>query len=334
MSKKLILVLTHNADAPSYRYRIQPLVEEFMSRNIDVQVVELRSKNYLSRIFSLRNTLLQADSVILHKLKLPSVEVSLIHAWNKSTYFEFDDAIYMRQPKTVGVARRTSPSRMRKFKKMCRSTRFALVGNRELAEKASSHGAKVYVCPTGVNIKDYKTQATHTESPRIVWVGLPGNLRYLEIVRPALAKLCGEFDDLRFRVISSSKPDWPDVNIEFVPWSLLGEKQALATSSVGIMPLEDEPYSRGKCAFKLVQYMASGLPCVASPVGANVDAVTHGSTGYLADSVDDWYPYLRNLIVDKKLRAEMGVLGRRKAEQEYSAELIAKGSANFILNNL
>jgi glycosyltransferase involved in cell wall biosynthesis len=151
-----------------------------------------------------------------------------------------------------------------------------------------------------------------------VWIGRPENLISLELVRPALAGLARQLPELRLRVVCSHFPQWSELEIEAVPWSVDSEVEALTTADVGIMPLADDAWSRGKCGFKLLQYMAASLPCVASPVGANTSVVEHGVTGSLAASADEWQSALHRLLTDRALRQKMGAAGRERAENHYS----------------
>jgi glycosyltransferase involved in cell wall biosynthesis len=154
--------------------------------------------------------------------------------------------------------------------------------------------------------------------PTIAWIGSPENLIYLDMIRPALARLTQRHPTLKMRVICSEFPDWNDVNIERVPWSSATEAHSLAGAHMGVMPLTDDAWSRGKCAFKLLQYMAAALPCVASPVGANTEAVLDGINGFHATDVDAWERSLEKLILSPELRAKFGAKGRQHVEQRYA----------------
>jgi glycosyltransferase involved in cell wall biosynthesis len=120
------------------------------------------------------------------------------------------------------------------------------------------------------------------------------------------------------RIICSRFPDWSEVCIERVEWSAAIEADSLATAHIGIMPLTDDEWARGKCAFKLLQYMAAALPSVASPVGANTEAVIDGVTGLHARTVDDWERHLDTLIVSPRLRAQLGASGLAHVESRYA----------------
>jgi glycosyltransferase involved in cell wall biosynthesis len=162
------------------------------------------------------------------------------------------------------------------------------------------------------------TTASAADPPTIAWIGSPENLIYLEMIRPALARLAVRHPALKVRVICSQFPDWPEVPVERIAWSSQTEAASLAAAHIGVMPLTDDAWSRGKCAFKLLQYMAASLPCVASPVGANTEAVLHGVNGFHASSTDDWEQTLERLIVSADLRARCGASGHAHVEKRYA----------------
>ena len=140
------------------------------------------------------------------------------------------------------------------------------------------------------------------------------------MLRPALARLAARHPALRLRVICSEFPDWPEVRIEQVQWSPAAEIAALAGAHIGVMPLTDDEWARGKCAFKLLQYMAASLPCVASPVGANAEAVIEGRTGYHARDASEWEYALERLIGSAELRARLGAAGRAHLDSRYGLQ--------------
>ena len=125
---------------------------------------------------------------------------------------------------------------------------------------------------------------------------MTNRLDYLELIHPVLARLSSRWPRLQLRVISSSFPDWHDVRIERVPWSSESEVNGLMTADIGVMPLANDEWTRGKCAFKLLQYSASGLACVATDIGANREAVIDGVTGYLVRSQEDWERAISTLL--------------------------------------
>ena len=147
-------------------------------------------------------------------------------------------------------------------------------GNDVIAGVAGASARALSILPTSIDTAAYQaTTATAADAPTVVWIGSPENLVYLEMIRPALVRLTTRYKTLKLRVICSRFPDWSDVNIERIAWSTATEARSLAAAHIGVMPLTDDEWARGKCAFKLLQYMAAALPCVASPVGANTEAV-------------------------------------------------------------
>jgi glycosyltransferase involved in cell wall biosynthesis len=194
-----------------------------------------------------------------------------------------------------------------------------VVGNEVLARVARPAAREVAILPTALDPARYRpTRATADDPPTVVWIGSRENLVYLELVRPALARLATRVPGLRLRVVCSAFPDWHELEVERVPWSPATEVEALTTAHVGIMPLSDDEWARGKCAFKLLQYMAASLPCVASPVGANAEAVLDGVTGFHAADDGQWESALERLLGSVELRARFGAAGRAHLDRHYT----------------
>jgi glycosyltransferase involved in cell wall biosynthesis len=215
----------------------------------------------------------------------------------------------------------------RRIDKLMASADLVVTGNGYLAQRAREAGARaVVVIPTTVDIARYDDPKIAAPRPddhqRIVWIGSPSTARYLKLVAEPLAALatCKPFV---LRVIGGGDIQLPGVQVENVPWTEASEVQAIKACDVGIMPLADTPWERGKCAYKLIQYMASGLPTVASAVGANVEVTVDGETGFLARDEADWVRHLDRLLGEANLRQRMGQAGRLRVEQNYSLQVVA-----------
>jgi hypothetical protein len=257
--------------------------------------------------------------VVLHQIKLSAPEARLFAAFTRRRVFDVDDAIYVRKPRRLGEAPNESPWRKRKFAATCRWVDEVAAGNDVLAGVARASARAVTVLPTSIDTAAYQTTtATAADPPTVVWIGSPENLIYLEMIRPALARLTVRHPTLKMRVICSQFPLWPEINVESIAWSSASEAGSLAAAHIGVMPLTDDAWSRGKCAFKLLQYMAAGLPCVASPVGANTEAVIDGVNGFHARTANDWERSLQSLIESPELRARFGANGRAHVESRYA----------------
>lgn len=324
------LFWSYDPQVPSFRLRLAPVAALLADRGWRCRVEPLPRGRYLRRLAARRRALAAADLLVFAKLNLAPGEGRLLARWAPAVAFDFDDAIYLKKPRRLGEAPGDSWLRRRKFAASCHAAGLVLAGNETLAAAVpAADAAKVVLAPTPVDVERYRPLPLAARRPRtLVWIGLPENLFYLEAVRPVLAALARRYPDLVLRVVSSAAPDWDDVAVEWVAWSEEGEAAALAGAGVGLMPLADDAWTRGKCAFKLLQYMAAGLPCVASPVGANRDAVVAGETGFLATDAAAWHEALGALLADPERGAAMGRAGRAKAEREYARSVVTPAVAD------
>jgi len=147
-------------------------------------------------------------------------------------------------------------------------------------------------------------------------------MSFLVPLHPVIAQLTKEFT-VRFVVVGGSGDSAEDLPFEIWPWTSGTEVQSIQLFDIGIMPLFDTPWERGKCGYKLIQYMAVGKPVVASPVGINKEIVQHGVNGFLASDLIDWHRYLSVLLSDEIMRHEMGMEGRNKVDAWYSLQIQA-----------
>lgn len=327
---RVVLLSTH-PQAPSFRHRLAPVMPALESMGYRCQLEVLPEQRYGWRIWQRRALLRSAAVVVLHKLRLPAWELDWLKRYCHATVFDVDDAIWTRQPKHIGHVRRPSPRRASRFDAMCRGATVVIAGNEVLAARARANTNDVLVIPTPVDAAAFPAAPPPRSGRLLVWIGMPGNAQYLALLRPILAGLAREFPGLALRVVSSVFPDWDDVPIERVPWSATTEAQALASADIGLMPLADDEFTRGKCAFKLLQYMAAGLPCVASPVGANREVVQPGVDGEWADTPQAWDSALRTLLTDPERRSRFGAMGRAKILAQYDTRVVVPRTVGAIV---
>ena len=247
---------------------------------------------------------------------LPPVFEVLLSRLGVCYVYDFDDAIfhgYDQHPNRLVRALFSS-----KISKVISGAQAVTAGSEYLARYARRWNPNTRLLPSVVDPSQY-----HPAKPRsseriftVGWIGSPSTAKFLESLRTPLYRLAEE-SPLRFLVVGARAPDVPGVEVRCRAWSLQREASDLAEMHVGVMPLDDSPWSRGKCAFKLIQYMASSLPTVSSPVGANCDVVT-SKTGLFARTSDEWYEALRALRGDAGARWAMGAAGRRRVEEHYS----------------
>lgn len=322
------LLLGYDLDQPSFRHRMRSLLGPLERAGWQVRLERLPSGRYGLRTWERRRLLGWAHVAVLHQIKLSAIEARLFAALSKRRVFDLDDAIYVRKPRRLGEAPDDSLWRRRKFTATCRSVDVVAAGNDVLASAARPAARTVAILPTSIDTACYRaTTARAEDPPTIAWIGSPENLVYLEIIRPALARLTLRYPALKLRVICSAFPDWPEIRVERVLWSATTEGASLAAAHIGVMPLTDDEWARGKCAFKLLQYMAASLPCVASPVGANAEAVIDGVNGFHATRLEEWERGLERLIASAELRAQFGAAGHAHVEKRYA---LSTYQANYL----
>ncbi len=314
-----IVLLGYDPNQPSFRHRMQSLVAALEAAGWQVRTERFPKRRYGLRSWERRDSFRWAHVVVLHQIKLSGIEARLVAALSRRRVFDVDDAIYVRKPRRLGESADDSVWRRRKFAATCRSVDVVVAGNEVLASVARAAAREVVILPTSIDTSGYEAAAAGADGAATIgWIGSPENLTYLEMIRPALARLAARHPSLKVKVICSSFPDWPEIQVERVPWSAATEAASLAAAHIGVMPLSDDAWARGKCAFKLLQYMAASLPCVASPVGANAEAVIDGFNGFHATSLEEWERNLERLIASAQLRAQFGANGRRHVAERYA----------------
>lgn len=313
-------------ESASWTYDIAPLFsDEKLARRYRTGTYGVGSAlgSYCSRI----NRMLwrhRYDLTWIEKEALPWLPVS-VERWllNGVPYvLDYDDAVFHSYDfHRLSLVRQVFG---RRLDKLMAGASLVVSGNRYLAKRAADAGAvRVEIIPTVIDLLRYRALArSPVEAPRIVWIGSPSTVRYLQLVRAPLEALSKEVS-FTLRVIGGGAFEIPGVKVEILPWSAETEAAAIGECEIGIMPLEDSPWEKGKCAYKLIQYMACGLPTVASPVGANVDVVIDGETGYLANDAATWVQQLKRLLLDPDLRMRMGACGRARVEQHYCIQQTA-----------
>jgi glycosyltransferase involved in cell wall biosynthesis len=207
---------------------------------------------------------------------------------------------------------------------LMRGAALVVAGNPYLADFAQAAGARrVEVVPTVVDMARYPVPASSAlmpgERPTVGWIGQRTTARFLTPLVPVFQALGAE-GRARFTAVGIDAAAL-GLPMASVPWAEDTEVASISGFDVGIMPLVDEPFERGKCGYKLIQYMACGLPVVASPVGVNSQIVEHGVNGFLAETTQQWAQALRTLAADPALRARMGQAGRRRIEREYCLQV-------------
>jgi glycosyltransferase involved in cell wall biosynthesis len=253
----------------------------------------------------------------------PAVENWILRRHQK-VIFSFDDAIYAGHSDISALNHPTLYrwKHGRGYDDVIRRSAHVIVGNRILADYAGSFNRNVSIVPTVVDCRRYLFRTPVSFPPiTIGWMGSRTTAPYLSIVEPALRRLAeSKPGKVQFRFLGCPdyRPQLPKSCS--LPFDLHRELDDLHSLDIGLMPLPDTEWTRGKCAYKAIQYMASGVPVIASPVGITTDLIQHGINGLLADSGEAWFQELSRLVHDVELRRRLALRGRRTVEQFYSLE--------------
>jgi glycosyltransferase involved in cell wall biosynthesis len=218
---------------------------------------------------------------------------------------------------------------LKNFEATIRDADLVLCGNAELAAKVA-HG-RTSIVPTPIDTDRFAPDAvTSATGPTLGWVGHSDNLPYLASLAGPLRDLARKHSALKLVVVADRPITIPGVAVEFREWRLEDEVSCFNGFAVGLMPLEDTPWARAKCAFKAIQYMALGMPTVASPVGMNRELIKDGVNGFLPTNAASWFTALDALLTDASLARRVGAEGRRTVERDYALSLVSPRVAALI----
>ena len=249
---------------------------------------------------------------------LPGFMERLAALWDKPIVYDYDDAIFhMYDASSSPLVRRLLG---RKLEPLLRGASACCCGNEYLRDYAAQYCPNSIVLPTVVDTERYRPQAKAGEGPLVIgWIGSPSTWAF---VRPLLPVLRGLVEDYGVVVRAVGAGDAAERDafpgLELVGWSEASEIAAVQAMDIGIMPVTDGPFQRGKCGYKLIQYMGCGLPVVGSPIGVNTTIVEPSVSGYLATSDEEWRDALVKLIEDGDLRATLGQAGRARVVADFS----------------
>jgi len=319
---------------PSSRYRIYQYIPYLREAGIEVTICPLFKEGWF-RVLDMRWPPLRAVAKAIYALArffvrlwdlmkvgryniycfehqafpyLPAFLEKIAKRINPHMLLEFDDAIFL------------TPLHKRKIPKLITMSRHVIVGNGYLRDYALQFNPHVSIIPTVVDTERYRPKEDYRAQGQvnIGWVGLAYNLPYLKGLRRVFRRLRGEVGDFYLQIISSQGFTMDGVHTIFKPWSYAGEPGDIRSLDIGIMPLPDDEWAKGKCGLKVLQYMACGVPVVASPVGVNQDIIKDGENGFLASSYTEWLEKLVLLVQNEELRRKFGQKGRETVEDHYS----------------
>lgn len=335
---KVLVLSKYSRKGASSRYRMFQYYPALNAQGVDLTTQALFDDDYLDRLYNKRS---RHVSVLKNYVKrffklfsargydLVWVEKELFPwmPWFIEKWFfkilgtpyivDYDDAIFHQYDQHRSSLVRSLLGT--KCDSVMKSATIVVGGNEYLAERARKAGSKrVVKIPTVVSGQVFQAKAAHNEKVVIGWIGSMSTAVYLEKLKPTLIELRKKYS-FTFRVVGANIY-WPEFDVEAIAWSEQSEVPLVQTFDIGVMPLVDSPWERGKCGFKLVQYMGCGKAVVADPVGVNAEIVQHGVNGFLASKDLSWAEALETLLLDHQLRTEMGSRGRERFQTFYSLE--------------
>ncbi len=313
-----IAFLTTRMDKPSYRFRVGQFIP-FLERNgaaCSTFVIPRPGPARWRLLLGLR----RHDVVFLQKKLLGPFDRALLSRSARRLVYDIDDAVMRR--KGDGALR---GSRMRRFRATARMSDLVLAGNDTLRRAAAAHAARVICFPTVVDTALYRPAARPRRTPPVIgWSGSRGTNAYINALLPVLDRLAGR-TAFTLRLVSGTADGidlagHPNVRAEFARWDAASELDELLGFDIGLMPLPDTPWARGKCALKALLYMACGVPAVCSPVGVASTIITDGRNGFLPSSDAEWGETLERLLGDAALRRRIAAEGRKTVEERYALD--------------
>lgn len=312
-----IAFLIHHPEAPSCRYRILQFLPYLTKRGLDVSTHLF--PHTLQDKWSFYKTLGEYDVIFIQRKLFAPIEFLYVRKKAKKIIYDFDDAIMYRSHRSKNPY---SFSRRIKFAFMMRWVDGVIAGNEFLKLKALPYNSNVVIIPTSIDLTRYtlKKDFNHSGPITIGWFGSRSSLGFLRNLVPVFENIFKKQRNFQLKIVCSDFIESAHVPIIKKKWSLAEEVEDLKSFDVGVMPLVDDVWSKGKCGLKILQYNSVGIPAVCTPVGANKDIVKDGVNGFWAESEAQWENRLLTLINERDLRKEMGLKGREIVERNYSVE--------------
>lgn len=344
MKKRILYIVPHRLDrSPGQRFRCEHFIPWLKENDFEINYANLLSAwddkffykkgYYMLKLFIVIKTFFkranhvrkakQHDAVFIYReaFMLGTTRFERkIHKKGIPIIFDFDDAIWLND---VSDANKNLSwlKKPEKTAEICKLSSLVITGNKYLADYAKKFNNNVTVIPTTIDTNYHKTAGniTNNKSICIGWTGSRTTVKHFRLLIPVLTKLKNQYGDkLKIRLISDNGLGESPMEIEQVPWTASDEIERLDEIDIGIMPLPNDDWSKGKCGFKGLQYMSMGKPSVMSPVGVNNEIISHEKNGFLANTDAEWEYILIRLIEDRNLRSKIGQAGRKTIEDRYS----------------
>lgn len=323
-----LLIISNNPDRASFRQRIGEYLPCLHDAGIQAEVCQLPT-NKLAR-WRLFTSARRFDAVLLHKKRLNLFDAKLLRHYSKTVLYDFDDAV-MYSP-TKPDSNRTSHSHL--FRRTAKLADVMIAGNEYLAEHARRYCSNVHLLPTGLDTKEFhKTEKTPQNKIRLVWIGSKTTLAYLSELKAVFEQIGKNDTRVVLRIIADDFFDLDYMTVEKHIWSPDTQCSDLLECDIGLAPLPDNRFTRGKCGFKILQYFAAGLPVIASPVGVNNYFIQKSQAGIIAVTPEQWKNVIMKMVQDTALRKRLGQ-NARQFVQQYDTAVLAKRFCEIIKKSI
>lgn len=305
------------------RFRVLPFVERWRAE--DLQVDWLRIPKAIQRRMAMFLSMPRARVIVVQQKLLSGVELALLRRKCDRLAYDFDDALWTVPSNVPAGDRRDKRAARaaRRFAGQCRRADVLVAGNSYLAEKAAAYCKNVHIVPTGLDVDKYTPgPPVQRAVPVVGWMGTHGNQFFLPRVLDILAP---HFARFLFLVVSDQPYGGPQADhVSFERWDAGREVEQLRSMDIGLMPLTDDEYTRGKCGFKMLQYMACGAAPVASAVGVNAEILTHGENGLLVRTAEEWAAQVLRLVDDPAMRQRFSIRARETVERDFALDVVSQ----------
>ncbi|MBP1734662.1 MAG: glycosyltransferase [Deltaproteobacteria bacterium] len=323
-----VIFLVQGVNVAASRYRVLQYLPFFQKNGIDTEVFEFPQN--VAGWSSMVECLKSGDVIFVQRKRLPRSILLLLRRLDKKIIYDFDDAVMFKNSlaKNPYSLRRTMS-----FKRMLRYTDLVIAGNLFLKEEAEKYHKNVMVLPTPIDAERYTgKEYGEGETVNIGWIGDHGSIHYMESYKEVWEAMGRKYGHVVLTIICDTFIETKDIHLRKIPWSYEREIDDLMNIDIGVMPLFDDLWSRGKCGFKIIQYLGVGVPAVCTPVGINRDVIENGVNGLWALTIDEWIEKLSMLVEDAALRAKMGREGRKKIMEQYTVQACAPRLIDWIMS--
>lgn len=332
---KLLYLTNGKRDLGSTRYRSLQWIPFLIERGWKVEWIFSRHIR-IRKFIKIIKMCYWADIVFIQKKLFVKPFLMIIKMISKRLIFDYDDALFTKDSFTLKIRSlgNGSAKSIRRLNAVLALSDLVVTGNEYLFEYTLQFNQNVRVVPTCIVYSDYDNKSTSDENQlSIGWLGSYHTQGYLVDIEEELRHISLQYPQVNMKVISNYPIELKGVKVDYLKWNIDNYKHYLYDFDIGIMPLRNDDWSKGKCAFKLIQYMAAGLPVIASNVGANKTLIEEAEDGYLVNSKEEWLNRLDNLINSKELRIKMGTAARRKIRKNYSVEAWIDRYESILLTN-